>query len=36
MNRPRDDYDHIAETWLLLFAVFCALAPIVFKLGWLR
>ena len=36
MNRPRDDYDRIADMWLTIFVAICALAPIAYKLGWLR
>ena len=34
--RPLSDFERIVNRVLLLFAVFCALAPIAFKLGWLR
>lgn len=36
MNHPRNDYDRIANIGLLLFVAICVLAPIAFKLGWLR
>ena len=34
--RPISNYERIVNRVLLLFAVFCALAPIVFKMGWLQ